>query len=86
VKTNKVIRKVLLIGGGKEFCMKYGDFVSDLFRIAGQKIPKKSDFSSVPYLTDCFNTITSQEILKYQSHHYIDFLKEMRYQKKKTTN
>ncbi|MFH1863528.1 MAG: hypothetical protein ABIJ85_01265, partial [bacterium] len=79
IKTERAIRKVLLIGGGREFCMKYRNFVNDLFHIAGQEVPKKGDFTPRSYLTSCFNTAESQKILKYQKHSYKDFLKEMRH-------
>jgi len=85
VKVKEAIKRILLIGGGKEFCMQYKDFVSNLFRIAGRKIPKDSDFTSRPYLTECFDTAESQKILKYQKHSYKDFLRGMYYQKKKAT-
>lgn len=78
IKTERVVGKVLLIGGGRKFCMKYGNFVNDLFRIANREFPKKSDFTPRSYLTSCFNTTESQKILKYQKHSYKDFLEEMR--------
>lgn len=83
IKIEEAVRKVLLIGGRKEFCMQYRNFVNDLFRITDREIPKKSDFTSQPYLTDCFNTTESQKILKYQKHSYKDFLREMRHQNKR---
>jgi len=81
-KRKKANRKVLLIGGGKEFRMQYKDFVKDLFSIVDFKVPSDSDFSFEPYLTNYFDTKESQEILDYQKHHYEDFLKEMRYRAK----
>jgi len=81
-KIKKSNKEILLIGGGKDFRMRYKDFVRDIFRIAGFKIPKDNEFSFKSYLTDYFDTTKSQKILRYQKHHYKNFLKEMRHKAK----
>jgi nucleoside-diphosphate-sugar epimerase len=82
-RKDKAVRKVLLIGGGKKLCIQYKKFVDDLFSLYGYKLPKNNKFSPRPYLTGCFDTKESQDILKYQKHSYKDFLLEMRQQMKK---
>lgn len=71
-------KKILLIGGGKEFRMNYGDFVNDILSIAGLEMPEKEDYSLRSYLTNWFDTDKSQRILQYQKHTYEYFLDEMR--------
>lgn len=80
LKNKKADSKTLTIGGGKRLCIRYKKFVDDLFLVLGRESPKKNDFSREPYLTECFDTIESQKILKYQKHSYKDFLIEMRRQ------
>ncbi len=82
VGKNKAVRKILLVGGGKKLCIQYKKFVDDLFFLSGHKLPKSNKFSSKPYLTECFGTKESQNILKYQRHSYKDFLLEMKEQTK----
>lgn len=75
---NKASQKTLLIGGGKEFQKKYGEFVRDVASLTGQKLPRRKDFSIQPYPTDWLDTKESQKILQYQKHSYKDFLKELK--------
>lgn len=82
VKNNRANRRILLVGGGKKLCIQYKKFVTDLFLLSGYKLsPENNKFSSEPYLTECFNTKESQDILKYQKHSYKDFLLEMKQQR-----
>lgn len=81
-KIKKSNKKILLIGGGRDFRMRYKAFVRDIFRIAGFGIPEDSDFSRKSYLTDYFDTKRSQKILNYQNYRYKNFLKEMHYKAK----
>jgi len=77
-KKDKAVGKILLVGGGKKLCVQYKEFVNDLFFLSGYKLPENNKFSSEPYLTECFDTKESQDILKYQNHSYKDFLLEMK--------
>jgi nucleoside-diphosphate-sugar epimerase len=79
-KKDKAVGKILLVGGGKKLCVQYKRFVNDLFFLFGHKLPKNNKFSLEPYLTECFNTKESQDILKYQKHSYKDFLLETKQQ------
>lgn len=82
MKKDKAVEKILLVGGGKKLCVQYKKFVNDLFSLSDHKLPKTINFSSKPYLTECFDTKESQDILKYQKHSYKDFLLEMKQQMK----
>jgi nucleoside-diphosphate-sugar epimerase len=80
IKNDKAVKKILLIGGGERLCVQYKKLVNDLFFLFDYKLPENNRFSSEPYLTGCFNTRKSQDILKYQRHSYKDFLLEMKQQ------
>lgn len=82
MRKEKTAQKILLVGGGKKLCMQYKKLINDLFFLSGHKLPKSNKFSSRPYLTECFDTKESQDILKYQKHSYKDFLLEMKQQMK----
>lgn len=80
IENNKSKGKTFLIGGDKGFCMQYKKFANDMFSIQRTGLPENKDFSSQPYLTECFDTKKSQEILKYQKCSYKEFLLDMKKQ------
>jgi len=85
VENTECTGKTLLIGGGKGLCIRYKEFINDIFSVSGKKLPKNEDFSLEPYLTRCFDTRKSQRILKYQKYSYQDFLSEIKEQIKDKT-
>ena len=69
--------KTLLIGGGKESQIHYGDFVSRMMESMGMgRLPEEAFGADASY-TDWLDTSESQRLLNYQQHSFEVFVKEL---------
>ena len=69
--------KTLLIGGGKESQIHYGDFVGRMMESMGVgRLPEEAFGADASY-TDWLDTSESQRLLQYQQHSFEDFVKEL---------
>jgi len=69
--------KTLLIGGGKESQIYYGDFVGRMMEAMGVGGLPEEAFGSDASYTDWLDTSESQRLLNYQQHSFPVFLKEL---------
>jgi len=77
VGSNEVWGKVLLIAGGKDGQLNYGDFIGRLFEAMGLgRLPEEA-FGNEPAYMDWMDTEESQRLLQYQQHTFDDFVREM---------
>jgi len=69
--------KTLLIGGGKESQIHYGDFVSRMMESMGVgRLPEEAFGADASY-TDWLDTSESQRLLNYQQHSFEVFVREL---------
>jgi len=69
--------KILLIGGGKESQIHYGEFVSRMTESMGVgRLPEEAFGADASY-TDWLDTSDSQRLLQYQQHSFKDFVREL---------
>jgi nucleoside-diphosphate-sugar epimerase len=64
----------LVISGGPEQRMLYRDMVGNIIGVMGLPLPPASKFTQEPYYLDWYDTTKSQELLKYQSKTFADYL------------
>ncbi|MFA5366735.1 MAG: NAD(P)-dependent oxidoreductase [Dehalococcoidia bacterium] len=75
--SNEVWGKTLLIGGGKESQIYYGDFIGGMMQAMGVGTLPEEAFGSDASYTDWLDTSESQRLLNYQQHPFPVFLKEL---------
>ncbi|MFA5056005.1 MAG: NAD(P)-dependent oxidoreductase [Dehalococcoidia bacterium] len=75
--SNDVWGKTLLIGGGKESQIYYGDFIGGMMGAMGVGTLPEEAFGSDASYTDWLDTTESQKLLNYQQHPFPVFLKEL---------
>ncbi|MFA5056007.1 MAG: NAD(P)-dependent oxidoreductase [Dehalococcoidia bacterium] len=75
VSSKDIWGKILLIGGGKECQICYGDFISGQMEIIGLDALPKEAFGKDASYTDWLDTGESQRLLKYQQHTMEDWIK-----------
>ena len=75
--SNDIWGKTLLIGGGKESQVYYGDFVGGMMQAMGVGTLPEEAFGSDASYTDWLDTSESQRLLNYQQHPFPVFLKEL---------
>jgi len=77
VSSKDVWGKILLIGGGKDSQIHYGDFVGRLMESMGVgRLPEEAFGADASY-TDWIDTSESQRLLNYQQHSFETFAREM---------
>jgi len=75
--SNDVWGKTLLIGGGRESQIYYGDFIGRMMQAMGVGTLPEEAFGSDASYTDWLDTSESQRLLNYQQHPFPVFLKEL---------
>ena len=77
VSSKDVWGKILLIGGGKESQIHYGDFIGRMMETMGVgRLPEEAFGADASY-TDWLDTSESQRLLNYQQHSFETFAREM---------
>ena len=66
--------KILLIGGGKKCQLYQKEFISRFLEVNGIGMLPESAFGTEPYYTDWMDTDESQELLKYQTRTFDDYI------------
>jgi nucleoside-diphosphate-sugar epimerase len=66
----------LVISGGPEQRMLYRDMVGNIIGVMGLPLPPAQKFAQEPYYLDWYDTTKSEELLKYQSKTFADYLKD----------
>jgi nucleoside-diphosphate-sugar epimerase len=75
--SNAIWGKTLLIGGGKESQIFYGDFIGRMMEAMGVgRLPEEAFGADASY-TDWLDTSESQRLLNYQQHSFETFAKEL---------
>ena len=67
----------LVICGGPAQRMTYGDMLGGAFGVLGLPLPPARKFSRQPYCVDWYDTVGSQELLRYQTKTYDDFRRDL---------
>jgi nucleoside-diphosphate-sugar epimerase len=66
----------LVVSGGPEQRMLYKDMVSGILGVMKLPLPPEEKFTREPYYLDWYDTSKSQDLLKFQSKGYTDYLKD----------
>ena len=77
VGSDEVWGKVLLIGGGPRCQFRFREIVTRLLDAMGVGMLPEEAFSTVPFATDWMDTAESQDILRYQTRGFDDYIEEM---------
>lgn len=72
----KVRGRTLVISGGPTQRMQYKDMIGAILRVIGLPLPPARKFTTEPYYLDCYDTVESQKLLKFQQHTLIDYIKD----------
>ncbi len=78
IRSDKIWRKVLLIGGGERCQYYYKDIVKKVLEGIGIGMLPEEAFSDKPFATDWMDTKESEEILHYQRRTIEDYVKDVK--------
>lgn len=67
-------REVLIIAGGEKCRLEYNKMIEGLLGVFNIPTPDRSKFTTRAYYLDYYDTTRSQELLKYQTRNFNDFL------------
>jgi nucleoside-diphosphate-sugar epimerase len=73
---NDIKGKTLIITGGPDGRMLYRDMIKKMLAVVGLPLPPEHKFTRVPYYLDWYNSVKSQELLKYQRKNFEQYLKD----------
>lgn len=76
--------KTLIITGGPDARMIYRDMIKKMLAVVGLPLPPEHKFTTVPYYLDWYNSIKSQELLKYQRKNFEQYLHDCKRELSKT--
>lgn len=71
---NSIKGNTLIVSGGPEQRMLYRDMVGRILGIMGLPLPPAERFTTEPYYLDWYDTSRSQELLKFQTSTFDDYL------------
>ena len=66
----------LVISGGREQRMLYGDMIAAILGVLGLPVPPARKFTREPYYLDWYDTSKSQVLLCFQRKTFVDYLKD----------
>lgn len=78
VKSEKIWRKILLIGGGPKCQYYYREIVEKVLEGIGVGMLPEEAFSNIPFATDWMDTTESEEILHYQRRTIEDYVEDVK--------
>ncbi len=79
IYSNKVLRKILVISGGKQNQFYHYDRIKLVYNVAyGLNPPPKKKFTNKPYPLDWYDTSESQNLLNYQSKTIYDYANDIK--------
>ncbi|MEN2983724.1 MAG: NAD(P)-dependent oxidoreductase [Dictyoglomaceae bacterium] len=78
IKSDKIWKKVLLIGGGPRCQYYYKDIVEKVLKNIGLGMLPEEAFSDKPFATDWMDTRESEEILHYQRRTLEDYIEDVK--------
>jgi nucleoside-diphosphate-sugar epimerase len=78
VTSEEVWGRTLLIGGGAECQLTYGEIVEGVMRTMGLGMLPEEAFGSEPFATDWVDSSESERLLRYQTRTFEDYLRDMR--------
>jgi nucleoside-diphosphate-sugar epimerase len=76
-KFDEIKGDTLIIAGGPEQQMLYGDMVSKMLSVYGLPLPPESKFTKIPYYLDWYDTAKSQLLLKFQKRTFQNFIDDL---------
>ena len=68
--------KTLIISGGSNQRMLYGEMVGKMLGVMGLPLPPEKKFTKEPYYLDWYDTSESERLLRFQRHSFADYLKD----------
>ena len=66
----------LVVSGGREQRMLYGDMIAAILGVLGLPVPPARKFTRAPYYLDWYDTSKSQALLRFQRKTFVDYLKD----------
>ncbi|MHA1786246.1 MAG: NAD-dependent epimerase/dehydratase family protein [Candidatus Helarchaeota archaeon] len=72
--TNVGKKEIFIIGGGKRCQMKFHQQIEKILNIFGLPVPKAEKFTTKTYYLDWYDTKRSQELFKYQTRTFDDYI------------
>ncbi len=82
-KFDEIKGNTLMISGGPEQRMLYGEMVKRMLKVYGLPLPPKCKFTKIPYYLDWYDTAKSQLLLNFQKRTFDNFLDDLSHQIKK---
>jgi UDP-glucose 4-epimerase len=67
----------LVISGGPDQRMSYGEMVGAILGLMGLPLPPREKFSSRPFYLHWYDTARAQALLAFQRHSFTDYLKDL---------
>ncbi len=74
---DKVKGNTLVISGGPDQRMSYGEMVGAILGLMGLPLPPKEKFSSSPFYLHWYDTARAQALLNFQRHSFSDYLRDL---------
>lgn len=68
--------ETLIVSGGPDQRMTYKDMVRTILGVMGLPLPPEEKFTREPFYLDWYDTTKSQELLKFQSKGFADYIKD----------
>ena len=65
----------LIISGGSNERMLYGEMVGKILGVMGLPLPPEKKFTKEPYYLDWYDTSESERLLRFQHHTFADYIK-----------
>jgi nucleoside-diphosphate-sugar epimerase len=76
VKNFTIVKgRTLIISGGSDQRMLYGDMVGSILDVMGLPLPPGKKFTKQPYYLDWYDTNESERLLHFQRHTFADYIK-----------